>query len=803
MHRPFTRPPARARVAPRPAATLLVALLGLAALPAVTAHAQDGGGTEQPERQRYDIAPGPLSEALPRFADQAGLVLSADAELTAGKDSPGLEGEYTIEQGLRRVLAGSGLDYRMTEAGTVRLVERRSDRLRAITVEGAAESAYGPVEGYKAERSAVGTRIDVPIMDTPASVQVVPREVIEDQRNDDLRDILRNVSGIQEDDTQGNRVPGFTIRGFDSGSQESQIARDGFLAPLFGFPSTANIERVDVLKGPSSVLFGRTSPGGMVNIITKKPQPERSTEIETAFGGGRFDDNDFADARIDVNQPLNASGTVLGRLNASYEDAGSFRNFFKDSERTQIAPTLRFSPSERTTLDLELDYNHQERQFDRGIVVVDGDPLALPRDRFIGEAFSTFESESIRASTTLDHEFNDVWSVRARYSFQHTDSDRLSADPRGLQADGRTMNRRVSDLRGERDSHNVQVNVLADFEALGVGHQALIGADYRNDELDTALDRASLDGIDIFNPEFGAQPGEFSFVSAQDRKRDSTAFYLQDLISIGERWKVLLGLRYDDFETDVTRSDGRVDADNDDSEISPRAGIVFQPRPDISLYANYTESFEPQLFEPSVEDSLDPLESEQIEVGIKKEWLDGRLATTLAAFEIEKSNIAVDDPDGDFQIQIGEQRSRGVELDISGKLTPQWRVIASAAYLDAEVTEDERFTEGNQLPNAAEWTGSLWSVYDFSAAPVRGLSVGGGIFGVAGDRAGDLDNTIDLDGFQRVDLFARYQAAENIELQLNIDNVFDDEFVRASGGNATRIEPGEPRQVFGSLKVTF
>jgi len=676
--------------------------------------------------------------------------------------------------------------------------------LDPIEVQAEGESAYGPVDGYKAERSATGLKLDVPLLDTPASVQVVPEDVIDDQRATTVREATKNVSGVHEAGTAGNRSQSLTIRGFDAG----RFAKDGFFSPAsfgdVGFLDLANVARVEVLKGPASVLYGQIEPGGLVNIVTKKAQfqPFRHVEVSNGFIKEADGTNNEFRGVADLNQPLGAGSNAAVRLNAAYEENESFRDFFVDGENALLAPSIRWAPTNDTTVDLQLEYFHQERQFDRGLVAVGDEANVLPRERFLGERFSQFDAQEVRLQGIVDHQFNETWSLRSMIRYSNSDADRFSADPRGVQDDGETLNRRVADLEQHIDNFAFQSDLQADFDTGFLGHQAVFGADVNLTRFDSTFQQAPLDSINIFNPTFGAQPGAFSAPSTQDRDIDFFGFYVQDLISIGERWKLLLGGRFDIANTEFSRDETLVN-DAKDREFSPRAGLMFKPRNDLSLYASYTESFNPFVFQFSEDGQpFDPETGEQIEVGAKKSWFNDRLFTTLAFFQIRKENVLTPDPNNiDLTIQTGEQRSRGIELDITGEILPGWEALASAAYIDAEVTEDTEIEEGNVLPNAPEWSGSLWNVYSFQEPELRGLQVGGGVFFV-GEREGDITNTFEADSYARVDLMARYQLAERLEMTVNVENLFDKNYIAAVSGR-NQVEPGRPRTVFARLSYDF
>ena len=751
----------------------------------------------------FDIPAQPLRTALLAFGRQAGLQVTVESVATAGKQARAVVGSFTAEEALQRLLAGTDLTWRYVDTDTVALERAagREDggpvRLNSITVEGKAESAYGPVDGYKASRSATATKTDTPIIDTPAAIQVIPRQVIEDQGARRLIDVVRNTSGVQIHGSNGNRQDIIQIRGFSA----YRLARNGFLsAPSYGDAGQlglANVERVEVLKGPPSVLYGPADPGGLINIVTKKPEAEPQYSVT-----GRAGSFDFYRGDIDLNQPLTEDGELLARFIASYQNSDSFRDRFIDSERIQVAPSLRWVPTSRTTVDLELEYYEQDQQNDFGLVAVDGNALALPRERFLGEPGDRVEADELRIQTTIDHRFNDDWSLRTLARFSDTSQTPTQSYPFGLAADGRTLNRRFYDVHASWQNYALQANLTGQFETGPLEHQLLFGADGNFTRFESQSRSADLDPIDIFNPVYGATFGPLSDPFKQDRRIDFYGVYLQDLISFGDHWKLLLGGRYDTAKTQFDRNGASV-TDKWDQAFSPRAGLVFQPIDDLSLYASYTTSFLPPLSGASFDgEAFEPEEGEQFEIGVKRDWFDGRLSTTLAAYQLTRSNVSTADPQNPtFSIQVGEQRSRGVEFDIAGELAPGWRIIGSLAYLDAEVTKDNALPVGNRLINAPEWSGSLWTAYAFQDKPLRGLEVGGGVFAV-GDRKADFDNRVDVDGHARVDLFARYEVNDNIGLALNIENLFDKKYVEGVR-DPNFIDVGAPRSVFGTVQIRF
>ena len=798
----------------RPLATALQAaglmlLLILGASPSLYAQNTDADSLSSPLSNahssrlvEFSIPAGALAPSLRAFAHEAGFNLSYTSQQVKGKTAPALRGCYSVGNGLHRLLADTSLRA-ITEGSGYRIKKparqngERVTRINTIAVEGETESAYGPVAGYKASRSATATRTDMPIINTPAAIQVIPRRVIEDQDATQLIDVVRNISSVQYAPTAGNRADIFLIRGFTA----QRIARDDFLsAPSSGDAGRlglTNVERVEVLKGPASVLYGLANPGGLINIVTKRPQAKPHYNVTARAGSF-----DFYKSDIDFNQPLTKDGRLLARLNASYQNSDSFRDRFIKSERTHIAPSLRWLATARTTIDLDLEYYKQNRPFDRGVIAVGGKALALPRRRFLGEPGDRTTPTELRLQTTIDHRLHENWSLRALARFSDSNSKATQSFPRGLAANGRTLKRRFFSFDQDYQNYALQANLTGKLETGPLRHQLLIGMDSNFTRFESKKNyRANLAAIDIFNPVYGATPKKF-VLRTRDRKTDFYGTYLQDTIAFGRHWKLLLGGRYDKVKTQFDRNAVRV-TDKWDRHFSPRAGLVYQPVKDLSLYASYTTSFLPPLWGARFDGKpLKPEEGRQFEAGVKRDWFGGRLSTTLAAYHLTRSNVLTRDPrNPGFSIEVGEQRSRGVEFDIAGEPAPGWRVIGSLAYMDAEVTRDNRLPVGNRLIGTPEWSGSFWAVYAFQDRPLSGLEIGGGVFAMS-NRKADFANKVEAGGHERVDLLARYKVNGTVSLTLKVNNLFNEHYVQGMQ-DQKRIQPGAPRSVFGTLQMRF
>jgi iron complex outermembrane recepter protein len=659
-------------------------------------------------------------------------------------------------------------------------------------------------DGYNVSDATTATRTDTPLQDVPQSIQVVPQQVIKDQQANRLEDALRNVSGVSSGDSFGGTTERFVIRGF---AQDTTLV-NGFRQGTFGqgLPSLERLERIEVLKGPASILYGNLEPGGIVNLVTKKPLKEPFAEMNLELGSfGLFQSSlDFSDA-IDSNQ------TLLYRLNTNVEVNDGFRDFDQDTTRLSLAPTISWQIGKNTDVLIDFNYINEARPFDRGIVAI-GDGVAdIPFDRIFQQSDDEYKLEQLSASYQLEHRFSDKWKLRNSFRLVSSETsdfrlDSLLIDDSGILERGFRRNNDIN------ENYSLQTNVVGEFTTGKVEHQLLAGVD---------LDRATGVGIqgrlpddpvfliDVFTQEADPVPDIepedlTSFARDENIRADLLGIYLQDQISISEQFQFLVGGRLDIYEQKSIDFTEDLTAEQSQERFSPRVGLVYQPIKPISLYASYSTSFNPDPFNSTTVagDVLEPSTGTQYELGVKGEFLNKKLATTLAFYQIDRTNIATTDPDNpDFSIAAGEVRSRGIELDLAGEIVPGWKVIAAYAYTDAEITEDNLFAVGNKLENVPENSASFWTSYQIQQGSLQGLGLGAGVFFV-GDRQGDLDNTFTLPSYVRTDAAIFYRQ-DNWQANLNFQNLFDVDYIRSSETFREAVRPGDPFTVIGSVSVNF
>ncbi len=676
----------------------------------------------------------------------------------------------------------------------------------------------GTRENYAVDSAVSATKTDVPILRVPQAVAVVPEQVLLDQQVDSLIGALRNVSGITEDNGSffGDT---FTIRGFDNGGA---VLRDGY-ATVQNFAFNAAVERIEVLKGPSSLLYGRFEPGGLVNVITRKP--------EETFGFNAYAQlSSQGQRRVvgDITGPV--SDGLAFRLIAEVEDSEYWRNVGKDRETLFIAPSLSFSSGPFSML-AQYEYLDSERPFDRGRAFFNGERLDTPPDRSFAEDFAEFNQELHTGNLTIGYVFSPQWRVEGKVAIQRGTGEDLQVRPRSLMLDdqGVPTGEFIRSVDGNRDTFDdrdyYSANVHGKFETFGLQHNLLLGADYETLESGTGfrLNSQRRGGFDVFDPVYGLLDQNFAELTVTPNSDslstlDTIGIYAQDLIEIDERWTLVLGGRYESFE-DFSVFGAAVNPPSDDSSddtFLPRVGLVYQPRENVSIYASYSQAFAPNSSTPPIGDQpafgpFPPEESRSYELGVKAQILTG-ITATAAIYDIEKRNVLVTTEIGDGQT-ITEARdritSRGFEFDLVGEVTPELSVIASYAYTDAS---DPQSALDDNVQNVADHTAGASVNYRF-AEVLSGLSLGGGVFYVGerfgGTSAGASDVVsvpFFLDDYITIDLYAGYTArigsGQEIFGRLTIRNATDANYDQSSGGSL-RVAPGQSRTLFGSIGFRF
>ncbi len=675
---------------------------------------------------------------------------------------------------------------------------------------------------YGQKRNTVSAlRLNAPLEQTPMSVNIVPRELLNQQQAINLEDALKNVSGVSKFGSYG-LSDNINIRGFDiglAGGPENYRINGVMLRT----PYSDYVEEVQVLKGPASILYGDVEPGGIINYVTKKPLGFRHALFEMKVG-----EDGLYRPSIDLGGTIGDS--VDFRLNTVFETSDSFRDQVSN-EQFMIAPSFLWDISDRTSLLLEGVLMRNEATIDWGM------PLGLSLERteqldptnFYGYPDGTSEGDNNTVSATFTHRFSDVWSIRNVLTY--SDQERLLHDVYPTyNAANDNVEYAWGDYRelSETDTVSNFLDIYGDFETGAVSHRVTFSLDVSRIERPVAFNFIfPIEGsTSLTDPSWNVTALSSVPVLNDDEEPFTrrTGFNIQDLISLfDDRLHVLIGGRYSEF-TNGTDFSGAAQQpagyeDTKESQFTPRIGFTYEIVDGSSLYASFAESFSSVAPAPGrgLTDPK-PLTGDQIEIGLKQSLLDDRLGITVSYFDLNRNNVLqfeTIDPSGSFSDpgnfranQSGEHSSSGFEIDINGKLTDNWQIFSALSRIETEVIS-EIVQSGNsepinyaglELPNNPRTKASLWTQYTFDRG-IPGLSAGLGVFyqgDMFGDRLNTRENTID--SFTRVDVMLAYQY-ENVKLQLNVQNLNDVEtFQRSLFGSYV---PQLQRRVIGSFSYSF
>ncbi|OLF54798.1 TonB-dependent receptor [Pseudomonas chlororaphis] len=657
------------------------------------------------------------------------------------------------------------------------------------------ERAEGPVRGYRATRSATATRTDTDIRDTPQSIDVVPAQVIKDLNATRIDRALDFAGGVlRQNNFGGLTFLNYSVRGFTTG----ELYKNGFAINRgsYSAPDTSSIERIEVLKGPAASLYGRGDPGGLVNIVTKRPQAEAFTHLNLSAGTW-----DRYRGSLDANAPLDSEGNLLSRINLAVEDNGSFRDHV-DSERRIVSPSLAWQISPDSRLLLDAEFSRTESVFDRGIPAVNGEMGAVKRSTFIGEPDDgRIRNDNQTLDLAFEHYLNDDWKLRLANHYTQGTLKGASSEPQVLT--GSVISRFYRERNFEWNDSISQAELHGNFQWAGWRHQTLIGMEYenyRNSQKYPQSATLTRYGLDIYQPVYGQAKPALTRANDFHEHTESYALNLQDQIAFTDRLRGLVGVRLERVEqTSQNRGAGLSDRQEKDV-ATPRIGVLYQLTPQVGVFANASTSFKPNTMGTQGQ-VYKPEKGLGYESGLKLDLLDSRIGATVALFHIDKENVITTDAFGD-SVAAGKARSQGLDLQFSGQVSDALRVIGAYAYIDAEVTKgDAALPKGSDLLGIPRNSGSLMAVYEFQNGALKGSDVGAAVSYI-GERSGQAGSDFTLPSYSTVDLLAHYKASEQVTVGLNFNNVFDRKYYERSYNKAW-VMPGEPRNLSVSLSLNL
>lgn len=638
------------------------------------------------------------------------------------------------------------------------------------------------------------TKTATPLRDVAQSVQVVTREQIDSLGAQSVKDVLEHVSGVSVGQGEGRREE-FYIRGFYS-PRDNTI--DGMRDDNLYYRDLANVEQLEVIKGPAAALNGRGSAGGLINRVTKKPVGERLLEV-----GAEVASYDQRRVTVDAGGALTEG--VKSRLNFAYQTGDSYRDVIH-GERIMIAPSVSFALSPATEVLLQTEWQKEDRTPDRGQPSVNGKPADVPAHNFYGEAYDYTRTEQSNVRLRVDHAASN--DLRLSNTLQYSNLDLDGLNTRNRSVAGTQVRRQIVYFPTQQRNLLNQTEAVWTLRGGAIQHSVLTGLELADQERDTLV-RASGNGfpVGIENPAHAlARPDVFALPKTLDSAftAKTVGVYVQDQMTFSPQWKAQAGMRFDRFDqrqTDHLKGDAALA--RVDNTWSPRAGVVYQPFDSQSYYLTLSRSHQPvgnDLFssEPAFA-SIKPLQTDLQEVGAKLDWLGGRLSTTAALFRLTQRNQLTTDPaDSTKKVQVGEQRSEGFEFDASGHINRTLSVIASYTYNNARITasNDPSILVGNRPESTPRHSASLWLDQRLS----QGWGIAAGAVH-AGNRYALSDNTVELPAYTRYDMMV-YWRSPKLDVKLKVNNLTDARYAESANNNV-QIGPGAPRNLVLSANYRF
>lgn len=722
-----------------------------------------------------------------------------------------------------------------------RIAPAETATLPEVVVTDTAETNYTTTEAVST------TRLAEPILDTPRSIQVITQQVIRDRKIVDPQEAVQNVSGVQRGGARSGSGETYIIRGFRQQSLIKDSFRAGELSgsTLFTFtgPSDmANIDRIEVLKGPASILFGRGEPGGVVNYVTKEALFENHFSLEQEVGNYEF-------YRTQASANWDAiPGRLAVRIDGAYQNNESFIDFV-EGERSFFAPAFKLQIAPDTTLTFRGEYSNDHQSAATGMPYIDGRVVpGVPYSRYFGEpGITEFQTDAIRGLLQLDHKWNENHRTVASVHGAKSDTDGKNfilfnfAGPLQDPITG-DIARSLEDVDFSNEYFTGRIDHTWDwtiYEGTGlpvtgkddkkaitlgrvyptVKNQLLISAEFEKQTTNGLRILSGHTPLNPYRPHYTGYspipliPGfPLTFEDKRSTDAEALSLLLLDRLSIGDVFHLSFGGRLEWFDANSrfaysdTTPFGSGNNDVNEQTFNPTFGVVVKPARNVSIYGSYAEStysFKNITSITAAGDVIDPERARQFEVGVKGEFFDNKLSTSLSVFQIDKENIAAVDANNPFfSINAGEEQSRGVEFDIAGEPIQGWRVIANYAYINARVTNDPSgFSLDHRLPGVPEHSGGFFTTYEIQTGTLKGLGFGGGAF--FSDRVEiDVDNTGNLSGWAQADAVIYYKR-DRFQVQLNVKNLFDNEFYFANNGGGNEVARANARTIIASARFEF
>ncbi|WP_457588643.1 TonB-dependent siderophore receptor [Ensifer canadensis] len=796
----------------------------LSASIALTALAISPSPTFAQERVTYSIPAGSLDRGLTRFGAASGIQVLYSSAVANGLKTSGIKGQLSPEAALSALLANTGLTYRFTGPKSVTITDPAqgseavsvdgATRLQTITVEGA-ENAWGPVDGIVASRSATGTKTDTPLIEVPQSISVITADEIKQRGAESIKEAVNYTAGVHVGGSSASTraFDNIEIRGFSP----TPLYFDGtylpYIGDLGGSPQIDPylLERVEVLKGPSSVLYGQNYPGGIINMVSKRPTAQPFHEVVAGTGtDGR------AYGAFDFSGPVAGDDGILYRLTGVATRTDTNIDYTKD-ERFMIAPSFALQPDEDTTFTFLSHY-----QKDNGVPdyqplpyigTVEAGPFGkIDRDLFTGEpAYNGYDREQAIVGYDFRHRFNEVWSVRHNAKYISVDDSYRTFFNGGYVATGgltdyTTIRRNAINYSSDNQVFATDTNLQAEFSTGDIEHTAIIGTDYkwfRNDY--TGRYAFGNTPLNVFNPIYGSYR-EPTVGARWDNRLSQLGLYAQDQIK-WDNWILTLGGRYDwAWQTDNDMLASSV-ARKKDTAFTGRAGLIYLFDNGLAPYVSYSTSFMPYSGFDGQSNPFKPTTGQQTEVGLKYEPVGYDALITLSAFDLKQQNVPTYDSLTFMASQRGEIHVQGLEIEGKATVFDSLDLIAAASYTDSVYSKADDGTQGNKVRFMPPVNVSAWAKYRIEDGPLGGLGIGAGVRHSSSGYGNDA-NSFKYPSYTVIDAAISYDFGkkdpklEGLELNVTAQNLFDKTYVNGCS-NYNSCFYGKPRSVYANLSFQW
>lgn len=768
--------------------------------------------------QAFDIAPQPLASALIRFSETTGVQLFFDASMARDLQSPGVKGTLTAEDALGRLLSGTGLSYRFTNATTVTLQKAAAGsgqsgavQLEPVVVQGTRlETATGPVKGFVAHQSATATKTDTPLLETPQAVTVIGRDQMQAQNAQTVSAAVHYAPGVASNSVPVDpRYDWIRVRGF-----AVPVYLDGMLLPTD--PSRfaqmrvdpLGLERIEILRGPSSAIYGQVPPGGLLNLVSLRPPSEPVHTIE--LQGNSFGN---MQAGFDVGGPLTEDGQFLYRLTGLLHRGGT-QITYSDDNRNMIQPAFTWRPDSNTSLTVLGSFQNDWGGFGNQFLPAQGTLLfnpngMLPMSAFVGDPnYNSFTRTQYWVGYQFEHRFNDAITVRQNLRYASVDSGTEAYIGTGLQPNLTTLNRIAYLVPQAAQNVTMDNQAQVKFTTGPLSHTMLAGFDYVHSGVQTQTGIGPAPPLqNMFNPVFGQPVTVPNITISTSQRQNQYGLYLQDQIAL-DHWRLTLSGRHDWVDAATQDYMAHTTATQTTSAFSGRAGLNYVFDFGLSPYVSYSTSFQPTIGTTFDGTPFQPTRGQQYEVGLKYQPSDSGLSASLAAYRLTQQNaLTIDPAHPGFSVQSGEVTAQGIEFDVAATLPRGVNIVGSYSYTDARVTQSNGADLGKQLTSVPQHQGSLWSNAVLQEGRLRGLGFGAG-FRYIGVNYGDTTNTLLLPGYVVVDASLSYELGElnpkleGAKVALNATNLMDTRYV-ALCSSASACFYGASRQVTLTMRYSW